>query len=97
MSFCAAEVSVAARLEREGFRLAPAWRQTIAAVPYASVHAFKGMENKVVILTDVVLSDPAFHRDLFYTGMTRARDSVRVLCHQASQATLLKWLSEGVS
>ena len=97
LSFCAAEESVAARLEREGFRLAPAWRQTIAAVPYASVHAFKGMENKVVILTDVVLFDPAFHRDLFYTGMTRARDSVRVLCHQGSQATLLKWLSEGIS
>jgi ATP-dependent exoDNAse (exonuclease V) alpha subunit len=43
----------------------------------------------------VLLSDPEFHRNLFYTGMTRACDSVRVLCHQASQATLMKWLTEG--
>ena len=97
LSFRSAEQSVAARLEREGFRLAPAWRQATAAIPYASVHAFKGMENMVVILTDVLLSDPDFQRDLFYTGMTRARDSVRILCHQASQATLMKWISEGVS
>lgn len=97
LSFRSAEQSVAARLEREGFKLAPAWRETTAAIPYASVHAFKGMENKVVILTDVLLSDPEFQRDLFYIGMTRARDSVRVLCHHASQTTLIKWISEGVS
>jgi hypothetical protein len=97
LSFRPAEQSVAARLEREGFKLAPAWRQTTAAIPYASVHAFKGMENKVVILTDVLLSDPDCQRALFYTGMTRARDSVRVLCHHASQVTLMKWISEGLS
>ncbi|MGD9932849.1 MAG: NERD domain-containing protein [Dehalococcoidia bacterium] len=97
LSFRSAEQSAAARLEREGFKLAPAWRQTTATIPYASVNAFKGMENKVVILTDVLLSDPEFQRDLFYTGMTRARDAVRVLCHHASQATLMTWISEGLS
>ena len=42
--------------------------------------SFKGLENKVIILTDVVLAEPQFHRHLFYTGMTRANESVRVYC-----------------
>ena len=54
LSFRSAEQSVAARLEREGFKLAPAWRQTSAAIPYASVHAFKGMENKVATVAGLV-------------------------------------------
>lgn len=93
LSFRSPEQSIAARLEHEGFRLAPAWRRVQATTPYASVHAFKGLENRVVILTDLLLSEPGFQRDLFYTGMTRACDCVRVLCHQASQETLLRWLA----
>jgi ATP-dependent exoDNAse (exonuclease V) alpha subunit len=59
---------------------------------FTSVHAFKGMENKVIILTDVALDNKDFHRDLFYTGMTRATESVRVLCYEKSKATILNWL-----
>ena len=50
-------------------------------------------ENKAIILTDVVLNDLDFHRDLFYTGMTRATESVRVLCDKRSQETLCGWLA----
>jgi ATP-dependent exoDNAse (exonuclease V) alpha subunit len=60
---------------------------------YASIHSFKGMENKVIILTDVVLGNQDFHRDLFYTGMTRATECVRILCEKSSQQTLLGWLT----
>lgn len=92
LSFRADQVSAARRLERGGYRLRPEW-QPGNVTGYASVHAFKGMENKVVILTDVTLDDEGFRRDLFYTGMTRATESVRVLCEKSSQETLFAWLS----
>ena len=87
LSFRSEETSAALRLRHEGFKLRPAWSAG-ELTGYASVHAFKGMENKVIILTDVVFGDREFDRYLFYTGMTRATESVRVLCDQASQQTL---------
>jgi hypothetical protein len=92
LSFRADPFSAAAELKRAGFKLRQAW-QAGHETSYTTVHAFKGMENKVVILTDVVLSDRDFHRDLFYTGMTRATESIRVLCDTSSKETLLRWLS----
>jgi ATP-dependent exoDNAse (exonuclease V) alpha subunit len=53
------------------------------------------MENKIIVLTDVLLGDPEFHRDLFYTGMTRAVESVRILCDKRSRDRLLEWAREG--
>jgi hypothetical protein len=92
LSFCADDTCAAVRLRNAGFKLLPVW-QARECTGYASVHAFKGMENKVVILTDLVLGHLDFHRNLFYTGMTRATESVRVLCHKNSMNTLLEWLS----
>jgi hypothetical protein len=92
LSFCADDTCAAARLRNSGFRLLPVW-QAGECTGYASIHAFKGMESKVVILTDLVLGKPDFHRHLFYTGMTRATESVRVLCNKNSMNTLLEWLS----
>jgi superfamily I DNA/RNA helicase len=92
LSFCAAEVSAAANLKRTGYGIYEAWRG-FEGVSYASVQAFKGLEAKVVILTDVVLGEQEFHRDLFYTGMTRATEAVRVLCSKESQETLLAWIN----
>ena len=57
------------------------------------MQAFKGLENKVIILTDVVLGEPHFRRHLLYTGMTRATESVRVSCDKRSQQMLASWLS----
>lgn len=92
LSFRTADASVAARLKDPSLKLhlAQIGRD---GTGYSSVHAFKGMENKVVVLTDVVLGEHAFQRDLFYTGMTRATETVRVLCSKASQKTLVSWLS----
>ena len=91
LSFRTDHLSAAERLKNAGYRLRPAW-QAGDLISHASIHAFKGMENKVVILTDVILNDLNYHRDLFYTGMTRATESVRVLCEKDSQGTIFAWL-----
>ena len=95
LSFRSEETSAALRLRNEGFKLRPAWSAG-EFTGYASVHAFKGMENKVVILTDVALGDRDFDRYLFYTGMTRATESVRVLCDKACQETLFGWFGSNI-
>jgi hypothetical protein len=93
LSFRAPEQSAAFRLAQEGYRVTPVWQQAPNSIGYASVHAFKGLENKIILLTDVVLAEAEFHRDLFYTGMTRACESVRILCHHDSQQILTGWFS----
>lgn len=94
LSFHSDAASAANRLRSEGFKIRPAWSAG-DFTGYASVHSFKGMENKAVILTDVAPSDREFDRHLFYTGMTRATESVRVLCDKSCQNTLLGWLTGG--
>lgn len=91
LSFRADYLSAASRLD-PGLNVRPAWHWG-THTSYASVHAFKGLENKVIILTDVTLDDKDFQRDLFYTGMTRATESIRILCEKDSQETLYRWLS----
>ena len=92
LSFRDDDSCAARQLKNTGYVLRPAWKNG-AGSPYASVHAFKGMENKVIILTDVTVSNQQFHRDLFYTGMTRATECVRVLCEKSSEAILYEWLA----
>lgn len=91
LSFRSGMNSVAASLVERGVKLRPAW-QGGDFTGYCSVHAFKGLENKVIILTDVRLGETDFQRDLFYTGMTRATETVRVLCDRVSQETLIRWI-----
>lgn len=92
LSFRSDGASAAASLKHAGYKLRPAW-QSGEWTAYASVHAFKGMENKIIILTDVVLTGQEFHRDAFYTGMTRATECIRVLCDKKSEAVLCGWLA----
>jgi hypothetical protein len=94
LSFRTSEDCAAARLAATGVRLRPVWQHVADCTTYASVQAFKGLENRVIILTDVILAEPHFHRDLFYTGMTRASETVRVSCDKRSQEMLTSWLSE---
>ena len=60
---------------------------------YTSIHSFKGLDSKIVLITDVVLAGKDYQRYLFYTGLTRATESVRILCHEDSKDTLIDWLS----
>jgi len=92
LSFRSDENSLAAKVRTRGLLLSRPLSSGGGST-FASVHAFKGMENRVIILTDVVLGDAGFERSLFYTGMTRATDSVCILCHSSSQATLARWLT----
>jgi len=96
LSFRTDAMSAAARLRSAGYKIFPV-RQAGNAMSHASIHSFKGMENKVIILTDVVLGTQNFHRDMFYTGMTRATESVRILCEKNSQQTLFGWLTGGTA
>jgi hypothetical protein len=92
LSFLTSEDCVAAKLARAGFNLRPAWQHSSGSTAFTSVQAFKGLENKIVILTDVALGDANFQRILFYIGMTRASEFVRVLCDRKSEKTLTGWL-----
>jgi len=92
LSFRADNQSAGLRLTGSKHKVRPVW-QTGDHTAYASVQAFKGMENKIVILTDVNLGHQNLHRDLLYTGMTRATESVRIACDKASQEVLFQWLS----
>jgi hypothetical protein len=92
LSFRNDDSCAAQTLRQAGHALKPAWKNGDGTT-YATVHAFKGMENKVILLTDVTITDQQFHRDLFYTGMTRATECVRVLCEKSSEAILCEWLS----
>ena len=93
LSFSSIENCIAKSPIFKGQHLQPA-RHSGRFTHYSTVHSFKGLENKVIILTDVSLGEADFHRDLFYTGMTRATESVRVLCDNQCQKTLFSWLTK---
>lgn len=91
LSFSAADQSAAESISAEGFSLRPAWQGM--GTGYTSVSSFKGMESKVVIITDVRLGDVTASRELFYVGMTRATESVFVLAEDSSRSILSAWIA----
>jgi hypothetical protein len=64
---------------REGTRIEataiPSWRSspTPGAVSCASIHTFKGLENSVVVVTEVNNVHEAKRRELFYVAYSRAK------------------------
>lgn len=94
LSFCQPSASAAARLHAAGHRLVPAEPGT-DRTGYTSVHAFKGLDNRAIILTDVAVGAQAFHRHLFYTAMTRSTGPIRMLCHKDCMETIQRWILEG--
>ena len=90
LSFRASAHSAARQLVNEGFRMAlPSAQWT--GMQYTSVHAYKGLENEVIIVTDVELGHGDLSRALFYTALTRSTGIVRVLCRQEDALQLIKW------
>jgi hypothetical protein len=57
-------------------------------VRYASVHRFKGLEARAVVLTDIEHLDTPRECDLFYVGATRATQRLIVLAHESLRARL---------
>jgi hypothetical protein len=49
---------------------------------YASIHRFKGLEARAVVLTDFEKLEKARDRDLFYIGATRATQRLVVLANE---------------
>lgn len=94
LSFNADAASAATRLRKAGVPLQPAYGS--GTLPrFSSVHAFKGMESKVVILTDVDLEPGLLDRSLLYTGVTRATEQVRIACSNRSTGVLTSLLDGG--
>jgi hypothetical protein len=60
------------------------------SIVYSTVHAFKGMENKFIILIDVRPKEISFYSDLIYTAMTRSINCVRILCNSSSKDDIQK-------
>jgi superfamily I DNA/RNA helicase len=95
LSFRGPEHCAAAKLEGRGIKVRPA-RAAGEATGYTSVHAFKGLENKIILLTDVMIGEADFQRYLFYVGMTRATETVRVLCDSRCRDRLMSWVLGGI-
>ena len=74
LSMVAGDRSVVNELRRKGWRLArhDGRHSEDAGLTWSSVWAFKGLENKVIIVTDVELAAVREAREAFYTAMTRA-------------------------
>jgi ATP:corrinoid adenosyltransferase len=93
LSFCSPEQSSGERLRGMGLALRQSWQGGNSTV-YTSISAFKGMENKAIVITDVDVRDTDLNRNLMYTGITRATDLVRVMCSSECTGVLSKWLDE---
>lgn len=64
-------------------------------IRWSTVSAYKGLENKVIIIADVMPSDSGFDRHRFYTGITRATERLYILCHASGKSQLVEWVVNG--
>lgn len=62
-------------------------------IRYSTVTSYKGLENKVIIITDVILSDSGFDRNRFYTGITRTQERLHLFCHESGASQLAEWVT----
>lgn len=69
-------------------RLAPAREAGAGQIPYATVHAFKGMEAAAVVVTDVANLSTKAMESLFYTAITRATDRLVILLDEGARDNL---------
>jgi hypothetical protein len=80
-----------------GVRLAPIRQvQDGQTIPYASVHAFKGLEAPAVIITDIDSLNDERTRALLYVGMSRARIRLFMLMHESCRASYDRILDAGL-
>lgn len=60
----------------------------------SSVYRFKGLENRVIILTGFEDNDPAWIKPLFYVACSRARAHLIILAHARSRSQIDLILSQ---
>ena len=78
----------------------PRWRGRLKlyqsgerGIRYSTIHAFKGLESPVIILTDLDELDQQSRTDLLYIGMTRALHRLAILANEASKDDIRKALN----
>lgn len=59
-------------------------------VAFSTIHSFKGMESKVVVMCDVEAVDSAEPQSLLYVGMSRARSHLTVLLSEGTRSHIKK-------
>jgi hypothetical protein len=59
-------------------------------ITFSTIHAFKGLENKIVIITDIAQIESEYHRKLLYVGMTRARQRLYLFMSESSKGIFEK-------
>ena len=80
-----------------GARLAPIRQvQDGQTIPFASIHAFKGLEAPAVIITDIDSLNDERSRALLYVGMSRARIRLFMLMHESCRASYDRILDAGL-
>lgn len=70
------------------------WQQEREKGAYASIHAFKGMEARHLIITDVDEVGTDIMNSLLYVGITRALHNLIILASDGARATFVKMLAE---
>ncbi|APO81849.1 nuclease-related domain-containing DEAD/DEAH box helicase [Pseudomonas putida] len=65
----------------------------VKGIRWSTVAAYKGLENKVIIITDVTPSDSGFDRSRFYTGITRAQERLHLFYHASGASQLAEWVT----
>ena len=63
-------------------------------IGFATIHAFKGLEALVVIVTDLSRFDPTSTADLFYIGVTRAVERLVVFMGEDARQDVIRSLQK---
>jgi hypothetical protein len=73
-------------------RICPYETRRTGQVGFATIHAFKGLEAQVVIVTDVMTLDAHTSGDLFYVGVTRPVERLMVLMNESTKPSVISAL-----
>lgn len=78
-------------------RLVAAEKGNASGIRFATIHRFKGLENRAIILTDINEIETQGAMDLFYIGITRAQVRLVIFCHEAARDQLHRLLAKAAS
>jgi hypothetical protein len=84
--------SAAINLKKLSFKISSAKLALPDTIRYCTVNSFKGLEAKVVIVTDVEASENEFKRNQLYTALTRSTECVHVLFSETSRKLVGNWI-----
>ena len=77
--------------------LVPLPDRRVGASSYGTVSAFKGLEAQAVVLTDIDEVGTPHAQRLFYVGVSRATDRLRVLVRDGLQHDIAQLVTEGAA